>query len=434
MKKLRHSPAKSPHSPATSKFSETLLSILRPLPEPSLPLADESIGQHSDSHHSDDSASNRDEPAPHPDQDLARSLQRLVSTINSLSTAPRSKRINSRVPDIFDGSDPKKLDTFVFQCSMYIAAHSSDFPDQESRVSFALSYLQDVPLDWFQGEVSRTMNIDGNIPIWFGSFPAFISELRRLFGSHDPATEATEALEALKFENSTKSARYTLEFNRHASYTGWNDSALAHQYYKGLPNRLKDDIARIGKPARLNALQDLVAICDARYWERQSEINQEHSPTPSAPSPDTLAPSEDPSENFATIFAENSLENLAEDPAESFATDFADNSATNDLDYSPERSTENSTENSAENSPEIPSTPQRIASPVDHPSFADRLANILGADGKLKPEERQRRLDHGLCLCCGEPGHMVSDCPRNTQTTSATDSGASADSSESESE
>jgi len=46
-------------------------------------------------------------------------------------------------------------------------------------------------------------------------------------------------------------------------------------YYKGLPDRLKDEIAHLGKPSSLKALQDIVATLDQRYWECQTEINQD---------------------------------------------------------------------------------------------------------------------------------------------------------------
>ncbi len=47
------------------------------------------------------------------------------------------------------------------------------------------------------------------------------------------------------------------------------------------------------------------------------------------------------------------------------------------------------------------------------PATSDKntIANLLGPDGKLKPEERQRRMDNKLCLRCGKAGHMVPDCP-----------------------
>jgi len=39
------------------------------------------------------------------------------------------------------------------------------------------------------------------------------------------------------------------------------------------------------------------------------------------------------------------------------------------------------------------------------------IADMLGPDGKLKPEERQRRLDNNLCLHCAKFGHTVPNCP-----------------------
>ena len=217
-----------------------------------------------------------DETGSQPDNPLARSLELLANRIAAFPAAPKPKsKIQTRVPDIFDGTDPTKIDNFIFQCSMYITARSADFPDDESCVAFVLSYLKGVPLNWFQGEMTNSISDNGNLPAWFLTFPMFLKELWRLFGPRDPVADATNVLESLKYKNSTKAARYTIEFNRHSRHTGWNETALSHQYYKGLPDRLKDEISHIGKPAGLRSLQDLVATLDQRYWERQSEISQD---------------------------------------------------------------------------------------------------------------------------------------------------------------
>jgi hypothetical protein len=106
-----------------------------------------------------------DEPAPHPDNILARSLELLANRIASIPEAPKPKStLKPRSPDVFDGTDPTKLDIYAFQCSMYMAARPTDFPDDQSRVAFSLSYLKGVPLDWFQGELSRTMLSGEGVP------------------------------------------------------------------------------------------------------------------------------------------------------------------------------------------------------------------------------------------------------------------------------
>ena len=37
----------------------------------------------------------------------------------------------------------------------------------------------------------------------------------------------------------------------------------------------------------------------------------------------------------------------------------------------------------------------------------------LGKNGRLTTEERERRIKEGLCLYCGEKGHVAQDCPKS---------------------
>jgi hypothetical protein len=41
---------------------------------------------------------------------------------------------------------------------------------------------------------------------------------------------------------------------------------------------------------------------------------------------------------------------------------------------------------------------------------SNSISDILGPNGKLKPEERQRCIDNKLCLCCGGIGHITHNC------------------------
>jgi len=113
-----------------------------------------------------------DEPAPHPDNFLVCSLELLANKIVSIPEAPKPKStIKPCSPNVFDGSDPTILDVFTFQCSMYMAARPTDFPNQQSQVAFSLSFLKGVPLDWFQGELTWTMASSGDFLKWFVSYP-----------------------------------------------------------------------------------------------------------------------------------------------------------------------------------------------------------------------------------------------------------------------
>jgi hypothetical protein len=56
------------------------------------------------------------------ERDLAQALEHLAEKIARMPSTSKSKtQVKPRVPDTFDGSDPGKLETFIFQCNMYIA-------------------------------------------------------------------------------------------------------------------------------------------------------------------------------------------------------------------------------------------------------------------------------------------------------------------------
>ncbi|KAH7917940.1 hypothetical protein BV22DRAFT_993897, partial [Leucogyrophana mollusca] len=70
--------------------------------------------------------------------------------------------------------------------------------------------------------------------------------------------------------------KYIVEFNRLASQVkGWGDGALHHQFYKGLPACIKDEISHVRKPSTLSKLRTLTQTIDSRYWERKNEVSRE---------------------------------------------------------------------------------------------------------------------------------------------------------------
>ena len=159
---------------------------------------------------------------------------------------------------------------------MYIPLCSHDFPDESYQVAFMLSHLKGSALDWFQSAVTHGASSITSVTC-LSSTAAFTNELRRLFGPHDSTNSAIIRLENLKYKDSGKAVKYSLDFNHDTLWTGWNDSALYQQFYKGLLDQLKDKLARIGKPPMLILLQHQIQIqiLDQCHWERQSEISRD---------------------------------------------------------------------------------------------------------------------------------------------------------------
>src|SRR6266540_6590775 len=161
---------------------------------------------------------------------------------------------------------------FLFQCGTYILLCSHDFLDESYQVAFMLSHLKGSMLDWFQSTVTHRASSITSVA-WLSSTAKFTDKLQRLFGLRDPTNNAIICLENLRYKDSGKAVKYSLDFNCDTPWTGWNNSVLYQQFYKGLPDRLKDELARIDKLPMLILLQHQIQILDQCHWERQSEIS-----------------------------------------------------------------------------------------------------------------------------------------------------------------
>lgn len=70
-----------------------------------------------------------------------------------------------------------------------------------------------------------------------------MKELQDNFGPHNPQGKAQDELNALQMGEHDWFLKYITYFNNLASRTGLNDTALASALYRGLPARLKDELA-----------------------------------------------------------------------------------------------------------------------------------------------------------------------------------------------
>ena len=251
------------------------------------------------------------------------------------------------------------------------------------------------------------MGLDGSLePRWLSSYAEFVLELRANFGPYDPVGDAESELEHLHMKDNQRITKYLVDFSRLAAICQWGEPALRHQFYRGLPARIKDEIARVGKPHLLAELRKLSQSIDARYWERHSEISRETSASKNAPPPKPA------SDQKSTKHNNN-----------------------NNSSSSSQRSLETKNDNSDCSAPRPGLRTNTNAMPA---SRNPELQGKLGKDGRLTSEERQRRFDNKLCMFCGGTGHMARDCPKRNKdlkarsaTTQATEPAPVAESSDS---
>ena len=98
-----------------------------------------------------------------------------------------------------------------------------------------------------------------------------MSELRTHFGPANPVGNSEIKLHNLTMPFDTHLTKYLVRFNTLAARIAWGDAALRFQFYDGLPDRLKDKIAFMGKPNTLCEMIEVTACHDALHWECQAE-------------------------------------------------------------------------------------------------------------------------------------------------------------------
>jgi len=217
---------------------------------------------------------------------LTRAVRDLAKSAgHTSSTSASGQRTKVRIPDQFDGSELRKLRTFLIQCELCFQDRPRAFRTDHAKVVFAQSYLKGMALEWFEPDLLLS-EPSAFRPLWMDSYSEFVLELRMNFGPHDPIDDAEHQLRRLSMTDSQRVNKYVVEFNRIACQVrGYGDSALRHLFYQGLPDRIKDEISRIGKPSALSDMRTLAQLINARYWECKSELSRQTTSASTPPSP-----------------------------------------------------------------------------------------------------------------------------------------------------
>jgi len=94
-----------------------------------------------------------EDPQDDTEKDKSSKLKDFVSAIKALGkNAAKSGKVRKLEP--FNSRDPKKLKTFILQCCLYFQGSSHSFQDKARCVTFAISYLWDIALEWFKPGLS----------------------------------------------------------------------------------------------------------------------------------------------------------------------------------------------------------------------------------------------------------------------------------------
>src|SRR6202165_3843093 len=168
------------------------------------------------------------------------------------------------------GVPPWQSRTLACQHSASLCRHNMSTSPISSKITSPIISKATRPL-WNQRLQTHHLSADPPPPE-LSSFETFKTDLRSLYG--DPNLAASAEREICRLRQTSAVANYAAKFEEHRQYLEWNDAALRDQFYRGLKDEIKDELAPLGRPATLAKLKELATRLDSRLQERALERRQ----------------------------------------------------------------------------------------------------------------------------------------------------------------
>ena len=125
------------------------------------------------------------------------------------------------LPQLFDGM-MKETKSLVSSLILYIYGRKAEFPSNESKIMFALSYMKGGKVQYWKNEAINLI-APGQEP--FKDFKDYITQMEAQFGDLSPKATAIGKLKTLR-QWSSSVDEYILQFKAEASQTDLGDTTL----------------------------------------------------------------------------------------------------------------------------------------------------------------------------------------------------------------
>ena len=196
---------------------------------------------------------------------------RLEEIASSRSQPTDSRTYKLPQPDKFDGGSNADLDHFFTQIGIIFDDKPSDFPDDKSKVGYAIAHFQGRASQWLHPQLGQ-----GEPPAWRTDFALFKEELKRTFGYSKNRFKDAYALSDLKQTGSVSS--YGIQFRQLAVRVPWPEEQLAFQFYRGLKKPIRLEVNRSPQAEDMK-LEELIALA-VRVEKTLEDLESEPDPFP----------------------------------------------------------------------------------------------------------------------------------------------------------
>lgn len=181
-------------------------------------------------------------------------------------------------PQAFDGT-MKDTKSFVSSIILYIKGREPEFQTMDSKIMFALSYMQGGKAQFWRNEAINQIAM-GHQP--FKSFQDFLDKVEAQFGDPNLKATAVGKLKTMR-QGSMSTDEFILQFKAEASQTDLGDAALVEYLKAGLNPSLFKSIYRLPvMPTALEQWYEWAFKLDWQYRQEQAESKLLHPHTQSS--------------------------------------------------------------------------------------------------------------------------------------------------------
>ena len=375
-----NAPRATPRSTRARPLSVSESDLLTPIPGniPEPPSSDEEQTVMPVIEDIDDEEDDELPPSAVPSMDPAIFQQQMFTMMNLLTRSAiqresRESRQSSSTPG--PGSTPKEpkapdpdtfsgqshtLRPFLTEVSVVFGLQPSRFPNDRTKVTYMISLFRGSAILAIAPYLTMEYQ-----PSFLSSYPEFVQYLKTNYGDPDERGTAKRKIEALRQTGSA--SEYFSEFRRHLAVVNFTDDYhIVDLAIKGLKSDLKDEVARLPElPRNLQTLAAYIVPLDQRLEEREREKRQ----------------------LGETGFGRRSRNTNVQFSEQSIRSDYG-------------RSASHAV---------TPTT--QLTAARDQPPTSKTFTTPFRPRGPISNDERKHRMDNGLCLYCGNRGHVAPDCP-----------------------
>jgi hypothetical protein len=176
---------------------------------------------------------------------MTQSVANAIYAARTQSITPdKDSEPKANPPTEFDGTQRRKLETYIAECEILFATSPRKYRSDSSRILAAGSYLKGDPKKWFSNFF--LLPVDQR-PAWFTSWKLFTAELRRCWGLEDPAGAAEAELRRINMADKDHVSYFAAKFNSiKYRLPEWSDRNFRNVFLAALAPRIRAQFVSAG--------------------------------------------------------------------------------------------------------------------------------------------------------------------------------------------